>query len=115
MAGTLVLSQDLCWMPAGWIYDAALEHLAVLLNEQDEKLSELFRNSLMEVNGGFLSLEEAPIADLKLIENALGTMIEMVKTAGPDAMFYPKFFDGYVNHLEELGRLLAQRLKADQV
>lgn len=50
-----------------------VERFAIILNGQDVLLSELFHNSLTEVNGGYLSLEKSSTAELELIDNALET------------------------------------------
>jgi hypothetical protein len=28
MAGTLEVTEELCWMPAGWVFDTVLERMA---------------------------------------------------------------------------------------
>ena len=41
MAGTLEVTEDLCWMSAGWVFDHVLERIAEMLYPQDAALAEL--------------------------------------------------------------------------
>ena len=41
MAGTLEVTEDLCWMPAGWVFDNVLDRIAEVLYPQDTALTEL--------------------------------------------------------------------------
>ena len=61
MAGTLEITETLCWMPAGWIYDNALEGIAEHLGND---LRERPLSSLTEINGGYLDLQTATIDEV---------------------------------------------------
>ena len=39
MAGTLEVTEELCWMPAGWVFDTVLEYLAAELYSQEPALA----------------------------------------------------------------------------
>jgi len=45
MAGTLEISDDLCWMPAGWVYDNVLERIAFTLKDKDAALASAVSSS----------------------------------------------------------------------
>jgi hypothetical protein len=35
MAGTLEVTEELCWMPAGWVFNTVLERMAAVLHPQE--------------------------------------------------------------------------------
>ena len=110
MAGTLELSQDLCWMPAGWIYDNALEGIANIIGKSEPELQQRLLASLTDVNGGYLDLQQCDAGMLTMIETALASVIANAVSAGPNAMHDPSFYDGYVQQLREFHALLKKRL-----
>jgi hypothetical protein len=110
MAGTLELSKDLCWMPAGWIYDNALEGIANAVGSERPDLGQALLQSLTDVNGGHLDLQSSPVDDLKAMQNGLSHFTNVTMDAGPDALHNPDFFDGYVEQLRQFEKLLAERL-----
>lgn len=107
MAGTLELSETLCWMPAGWVYDNTLEGIA---NHIDGELKERILASLTDVNGGYLNLRRASVDDLRSLNAALQSFIDKIVSSGPSSMHDPNFFDGFVQRLKELDSLLAMRI-----
>lgn len=110
MAGTLELSQELCWMPAGWVYDNTLEGIAESIRESEPQLRERLLASLTDVNGGYLDLQQCGSRELATIEVGLASVIAKTVGAGPSAMQDPSYYDGYVQQLREFHRLLKSRL-----
>lgn len=94
-------------MPAGWVYDNALEGMAGFL---DAGLRERMLGSLTDINGGYLDLQNAAHSDIKSVLTALQSLIATTIEAGPAAMHDPSFFDGYIQQLKELEAMLTQRL-----
>ncbi|MGE3542017.1 MAG: hypothetical protein AB7N91_31955 [Candidatus Tectimicrobiota bacterium] len=58
MAGTLEVTDDLCWMPAGWVFDAVLARIAQVLHPQDPALAAWLLAARTEANGGYLDLRD---------------------------------------------------------
>lgn len=107
MAGTLALSETLCWMPAGWVYDNTLEGIA---NYIDGELKGRLLASLTEINGGYLDLRSESVDNLGSMKSALQSFIGKIVGSGPSSMHDPTFFDGFVQMLKELDSLLERRL-----
>jgi len=110
MAGTLVLSKELCWMPAGWVYDNALEGIAENIGESEPELKQRLLASLTYVNGGYLNLQQCDAIALRTIEAGLASVIAKTISAGSTAMYDPSFYDGYVQRLREFHSLLTKRI-----
>ena len=110
MAGTLVLSEDLCWMPAGWIYDNALEGVAAIVCDEYSELQNRLLSSLTDANGGYLDLQSSAKEELQTILKAISTFIRKTVEAGPEGMHEASFYDGYVVQLGELEKLLGQQI-----
>jgi ribosomal protein S12 methylthiotransferase accessory factor YcaO len=53
-AGTLEVIEELCWMPAGWVFDTVLERMAVVLHPQEPALAERLLAARTEANSGYL-------------------------------------------------------------
>jgi hypothetical protein len=107
MAGTLDITNDLCWMPAGWAYDGTLEGIAESVSKQ---LGDRLRNSLTTVNGGYLDLRDADDQLVRELLDGLDKVLAKVIAAGPNGMHDPAFYEAYVSKLEQLRVLLSQRM-----
>lgn len=107
MAGTLEITESLCWMPAGWVYDNALEGMA---DHVADDLRERLLGSLTDVNGGYLDLQAASPNEIHSIRLALQAFINKVEEAGPAGMHNPESFDGYLKQLQQLEAMLDSRL-----
>jgi len=110
MAGTLELSHELIWMPAGWVYDNTLEQIADSIRESSPELQQRLLASLTEVNGGYLDLQRCDSTALRTIAAGLAMVTAKVISSGPNAMHDPSFYDGYVQQLRELYSLLMKRM-----
>ena len=110
MAGTLQLSKELCWMPAGWVYDNTLERIAERLETSAPELQQRLLASLTEVNGGYLDLQRCDSTALRTLSASLAVVTAKVISSGPNAMHNPSFYDGYVQQLQELYSLLIKRM-----
>ena len=97
-------------MPAGWVYDNALERIAERIGERAPELQQRLLASLTDVNGGYLDLQQCDATVLRTIEAGLRWVIAQTISAGPTAMHAPSFYDGYVQQLREFHSLLTKRI-----
>lgn len=107
MSGTLELSNELCWMPAGWIYDNTLKGIASIVTPE---LRERLLGALTDVNGGYLDLQHAGYQEINELHNGLLRFMSHVIERGPSALNDPSFYDGYITQLRIFEQLLAERL-----
>ena len=73
MAGTLEVTDDLCWMPAGWVFDTVLERLASELHSPAPELAAQLLAARTEANGGYLDLRASDLGTLDLLLTAADT------------------------------------------
>lgn len=111
MSGTLELTEQLCWMPPGWIFDRVLEQMSkhVSGDRQQRLLS-----SLTDMNGGYLDMREVPIAEVSKAFDAIAKILASTRVSGPSAMHEPSFYDGYVEQLEILESMFRQRIDMEK-
>jgi hypothetical protein len=102
MAGTLVITDDLFWAPAGWVYDNVLGAMASVLSADDPDLSERLLSSRTEANGGYLNLRNAPLATLVKLIRAADTAYEGFEVRGADSFHDPTFFPGFMEQFRNL-------------
>ena len=70
MAGTLEVTEELCWMPAGWVFDTVLERMAAELHPQEPALAARLLAARTEANGGYLDLRDVDLETLVLLVHA---------------------------------------------
>jgi hypothetical protein len=70
MAGTLEVTEELCWMPAEWVFDTVLERMAAKLHSQKPALAARLLAARTEANGGYLDLRDTDLDTLELLVHA---------------------------------------------
>ena len=73
MAGTLEVTDELCWMPAGWVFDTVLERIASELHTQAPELADQLLAACTEAGGGYLDLRHRDRRTLGLLLNSKST------------------------------------------
>src|SRR2546423_5269671 len=96
MAGTLEISDDLCWMPAGWVYDNVLERIAFTLKDKDAALASLLLQSRIDENGGYCDLRECCANRFLLLVQAADDAYAQVEREGPTPFHDPSFYPGFL-------------------
>ena len=111
MSGTLELSDKLCWMPAGWVYDEALERLAAELEAGQPSTSRILRQARTEENGGYLDLRSARTDELVALHRAAEDVYVRLKSEGVARFSAPEFYVGFVSQVLTLKEMLRDRLR----
>jgi hypothetical protein len=106
MAGTLEITETLCWMPAGWVYDNVLRDLATSLQAANSPLSCLLLSSITEENGGYCDLRDCEGVQLRQLICAARTTYSSTAQKGPDAFGDPRFYAGYMEQFQQLIEML---------
>jgi hypothetical protein len=106
MAGTLEVTEDLCWMPAGWVFDNVLERIAEVLYPQDAALAELLLASRTDANGGYLDLRDMNLETLGLLLETANIAYGCLARAGVQECASPEFYAGLLTQFQELCDML---------
>ena len=106
MAGTLEVTEDLCWMPAGWVFDNVLERIAEVLYPQDAALAELLLASRTDANGGYLDLRDMNLETLGLLLEAANIAYSCLTRAGVQECASPEFYAGLLTQFQALCDML---------
>ena len=109
MAGTLEISDDLCWMPAGWVYDNVLERLASNVKDKDASLASLLLQSRTGENGGYCDLRGCAANELLMLEQAAADAYAQVKREGPSPFHDPSSYPGFLEQFRTLREMLRGR------
>lgn len=106
MAGTLIVADGTCWLPAGWVYDAALERIADELTETDPALAADLLTARTIVGSGFCDLRPLEGTQFRRVLRAVNRAYEQVRAAGPIGFHDPSFFPGFRERFGELAALV---------
>jgi hypothetical protein len=112
MAGTLEVTEELCWMPAGWVFDTVLEHMAAVLHSQEPALAERLLAARTEANGGYLDLRDMDQETLVLLFNAADKAYGRIKGKGAQGFATPEFYEGLLTQFQQLRDMLHADRKA---
>ena len=112
MAGTLEVTEALCWMPAGWVFDTVLEHMAAELHSQDPALAARLLAARTEANGGYLDLRDTDPDTLVLLLHAADSAYGRLKGEGAQGRATPAFAEGLLTQLQQLRDMLQAGQKA---
>jgi hypothetical protein len=112
MAGTLEVTEELCWMPAGWVFDTVLERMAAVLHPQEPALAERLLAARTEVNGGYLDLRDIELETLVLLLHAADSAYGRLKGEGAQGCAAPAFAEGLLTQLQQLRDILQVGQKA---
>ena len=106
MAGTLEVSDDLCWMPSGWVFDTVLERIASELHTQAPELADQLLAARTEVNGGYLDLREKDRGTFDLLLKAADIAYNRLKQEGAKGLRTPEFYKGLLHQFQEFRDML---------
>ena len=106
MAGTLEVTEKLCWMPAGWVFDTVLERMATVLHPQEPALAARFLAARTEANGGYLDLRDTDLETLALLLNSADSAYGRITRDGPQGVAAPEFYEGLLKQFQQLRDML---------
>jgi hypothetical protein len=109
MAGTLEISDQLCWMPAGWVYDNTLERLASFLEHGDPALADLFLRSRTHENGGHCDIRMCDWHRLSKLIQAANDAYTTTQYDGTNSFSDPSAYQGFMDQFQELREMLLTR------
>ena len=112
MAGTLEVTEELCWMPAGWVFDTVLEHMAAELHPQETALAARLLAARTEANGGYLDLRDVDLNTLVRLVHAAESAYGRIKGERAQGDAAPAFAEGLLTQLQQLRDLLQAGQKA---
>jgi hypothetical protein len=115
MAGTLEVTEEICWMPAGWVFDTVLERMAAVLHPQEPALAARLLAARTEANGGYLDLRDSDLETLVLLLHAAESACGRLKREGTQGDANPAFAEGLLAQLQQLRDLLHAGHKARMV
>lgn len=107
MAGTLEITDELCWMPASWVYDNALEAIASCTS--DAEVETLLLGALTEANGGHLDLRAVNIESMLSIRNAAKEAYRQFEASGAIGFTMPEYYDGFMKQFGLLIEMIESR------
>ncbi len=106
MAGTLEVTDDLCWMPAGWVFDHVLELMAAVLQAQSPVLAELLLAARTDANGGYLDVRDWNVDQLETLLDAAHTACGHITRTGAQSFAPPEFHQGFLQQFHQLCDML---------
>ena len=106
MAGTLEVTEELCWMPAGWVFDTVLERMAAVLHPQEPALAARLLAARTEANGGYLDLRDIELETLVLLVHAADSAYGRLTGEGAQGGAVPAFSEGLRTQLHQLRDML---------
>ena len=106
MAGTLEVTENLCWMPAGWVFDNVLERIAELLHPQNAALAELLLAARTDANGGYLDLRDVSLETLGLLVETANIAYGCLARAGVQECTSQEFYAGLLTQFQALCEML---------
>jgi hypothetical protein len=112
MAGTLEVTEELCWMPAGWVFDTVLERMAAVLHTQEPALAARLLAARTEANGGYLDLRDIDLETWVLLFNAAENAYSRLKQEGAQGFATPAFYEGLLTQFQQLRDMLQAGRKA---
>ena len=112
MAGTLEVTEELCWMPAGWVFDTALERMAAELHSQEPALAARLLGARTEANGGYLDLRDTDPDTLVLLVHAADRAYGRIQGERAQGDAAPVFTEGLLTQLQQLRDILHAGQKA---
>jgi hypothetical protein len=106
MGGTLEITETLCWMPARWVFDNAMEGLASHAAGEDPALARELLDARTSVSGGYLDVRLADRSRFAILARATADYIAETEYAGAEAFNLPAFYPGFVAQLKSLHSML---------
>jgi len=112
MAGALEVTEELCWMPAGWVFDTVLERMAAVLHTQEPALAARLRAARTEANGGYLDLRDMDLETWALLLHAAESAYSRLTQEGTQGYAAPAFYEGLLTQFHQLRDMLQAGHKA---
>jgi hypothetical protein len=106
VAGTLDVNETNCWMPAGWVFDAVLESVAVELESSDPAFAKQWIRASTEGGTGYLDLRPVERGRFELAVAAVERVLAKAEEEGPERFAQPEFFGGFIKQLKSLNAML---------
>jgi hypothetical protein len=106
MAGTLEVTEELCWMPAGWVFDNVLDRIAEVLHPQNAALAELLLAARTGANGGYLDLRDVNLETLGLLLETANIAYGCLARACAQEYASQEFYRGLLIQFQELCEML---------
>ncbi|ETW97909.1 MAG: hypothetical protein ETSY1_20905 [Candidatus Entotheonella factor] len=106
MAGTLEVTEELCWMPAGWVFDMVLERMAAELSTQAADLADDLLAARTEANGGYLDLRGKDLHTLERLIQAADIAYERIEQEGAQGLKAPEFYEGLLLQFQQFRDML---------
>lgn len=105
MAGTIVINDHAGWLPAGWVYDNALEAVAEELRRHDAELADACLAARTIVSQGYFDLRGLDAESYRRFVSAAEHALAAIQSAGLAAVPHD-FSAGYLAKLQNLCELL---------
>lgn len=102
MAGTLEVTEDLCWMPAGWVFDTILERVAGVLYTKDPGFAEMLLAARTDTSGGYLDLRDMPLETLGILLDAAHIAYRHMEREGAAGFAAPELYAGCLTQFQQL-------------
>jgi hypothetical protein len=115
MAGTFVISDDACWIPAGWVHNKVMELVANELAAEHPLVEKQMLDARTSVSVGYVDLRTSGDAEFRAVVNAADAALAKIEKAGPTVLHDPSFFPGFVERVHELQRMLQTELSEREI
>jgi hypothetical protein len=107
MAGTLVITDSVCWLAPGWIFDNVLDRVATILDSTNKSLAELLRSARTTESVGYLDIRNASKSDIVALADATNKALEGAIRDGRNAFHDPRFYSGFLRQFQDLQQMLS--------
>lgn len=105
MSGTLVIDENVAWMPAGWVYNGVLEGIAQALDERYAGLRQFLLEAQTEYRG-YCDIQSLTADDFNIVLEAAGRAYLKAAEEGPDGFQDPKWYGPFIKHFGALIEML---------
>ena len=106
MAGTVEITNDLCWMTQNWIHDNTLEVMAAILKPNEAALATRLLEARTFENGGYLDLRPYDKETLATLSRAADAAQKTFEREGARTFYAPEAYPGFMKRVEELKEML---------
>jgi hypothetical protein len=113
MAGSLMISEDAAWLPAGWVFDHVLDAVALKLQGSAPELALVlagYRASAVDDGSGELDLRGWGCGELGALVRAVDAVHAGFRAAGPNGAYDRRFYAGLMSQVSELRAMLHSEL-----
>ena len=113
MSASVRINETSVWVAATWIFDNALQDIAIVVDERDPQLAEVIRGGTTDQHAfGYLDLTSwSPEAVRRFLNSAVQAFSRR-ESLGATSFHEPKFFAVYMRLFEELIAVLRRDPRA---